>query len=374
MSPVASPRPAAGAASSGHAGVRSGFVRTRRQRRLRAGVAAGLFALVALDIAFRAGAFVQLEATLVVVYAIAALGQDLLMGRDGQISLGAAAFMAIGAFVTAGLDPASWAPFPVPLVLSALAGGVVGLGVGFIGLRFRGLYLALATLALQFIVAFAGQRYQGVNSGGMVVGIPHIGSLSLGSGRGLFLMLVVVLVLVILALSGIYGRAPGRAWAAIRQGEEAAAVAGVDVTKWKLLAFVSSSALTALGGSLYAYVIGTVSYVPFSLDLLISILTIVFVGGLGSISGALVGSVFVVMLPHWLNSLAAQVSSTSGFGSWLSSNAAELSIAVYGLALMVVLLFERGGLVGIVNRVLDAGRRRVAARHAVATQSGSEGA
>lgn len=353
------------------AGQQPAVVRTQRQRQLRIRVAVLLFTLLALDIVFRAGAFVQYEAALIVVYSIAALGQDLLMGRAGQISLGAAAFMAIGAFVTAGLDPTSWAPFPIPVIVSALAGGFVGLLVGVVGLRFRGLYLALATLALQFIVAFAGQKYQGTQAGGLIVGIPHIGSLTFGPGKGLLLMLLFMLVVVVAALGGLYGRAPGRAWAAIRQNEGAAAVTGVDVTKWKLLAFVASSAIIAVGGSMYAYVIGTVSYVPFSLDLAISVLTIVFVGGLGSISGALVGSVFVVMLPHWLQSLAAQLPSSGSTGSWLSNNSAELSVAVYGLALLIVLLFERDGLVGIVNRVLDAVVKRVRGRRAASTQSGA---
>lgn len=330
------------------------LTRTARQRRIRVVLAASIFVLVGTYAAFGASLFTQYEAALIVVYAISALGQDLLMGRAGQVSLGAAAFMAVGAFMTAALDKSSWAPFPVPIVISALAGGFIGLLVGVVGLRFRGLYLALATLALQFIVSFAGQRYQSSHSGGgLVVGIPKLWGITFSPGQSLLLMLFVVLLIVIVALSALYRRAPGRAWASIRQSETAAAVAGVDVRRWKLLAFVASSAVIAIGGSLYAYVLGTVSYVPFSLDLAVSILTIVFVGGLGSISGTLVGSVFVVMLPHWLQDLAGQLPTSGNVGNWISTNSSEMAIAIYGLALLVVLLFERDGLAGIVNRVLD---------------------
>jgi branched-chain amino acid transport system permease protein len=340
------------------------LIRTARQRRIRATLAGAIFVLAGTYAAFGASLFTQYEVALIVVYAIAALGQDLLMGRAGQVSLGAAAFMAVGAFMTAALDKVSWAPFPLPIVISALAGGFIGLLVGVVGLRFRGLYLALATLALQFIVSFAGHRYQGDTGGGLVVGIPKLGGLTFNPGQSLLLMLFVVLLVVIVALSALYKRAPGRAWASIRQSEAAAAVAGVDVRRWKLLAFVASSAVIAIGGSMYAYVLGTVSYVPFSLELAVSILTIVFVGGLGSISGALVGSVFVVLLPHWLQDLAGQLPTSGSVGTWISTNSSEMAVAIYGLALLIVLLFERDGLAGIVNRTLDrvvqwrAGRRR----------------
>lgn len=324
-----------------------------RPRRVRGWVAFALFAAAAADVLFGTSAFGQYEASLIAVYAIAALGQDWLMGRAGQVSLGAAAFMAIGAYSTGALDSASWAPFPVPTILAAILGGGVGLLVGITGLRFRGLYLALSTLALQFIVAFAGQRYQGSNEAGLNVPLPHLGPVNIGVGRGLLVMLLVVGGLVVVALRGMYDRAPGRAWAAIKQNEQAAAVAGVNVTKWKLLAFVGSSAVTAIGGSMYAYVVGNVTYVPFSLDLAISILAAVFVGGLGSISGSLIGAIIVVMLPTWLKDLASGLPASGGAGRWLAANSAELAIAIYGLVLLLVLLSGRGGVAGIVNSAVN---------------------
>ncbi|MGI5200182.1 branched-chain amino acid ABC transporter permease [Spirillospora sp. CA-108201] len=335
-------------------------------------VAVLLFAVMAVYAVFVADEFGQYQASLIVVYAIAALGQDRLMGRAGQVSLGAAAFMAVGAYVTARLSETSWAVFPVPILLSAMAGGAIGLIVGVTGLRFRGLYLALSTLALQFVVGFAAKKYQGNNEAGLFTEIPHLGGISLEPGRNLVALLVVVLAVLALALGGLYRRAPGRAWAAIRQNEGAAAVAGIDVRRWKLLAFVGSSAVIAVSGSLYAYVLGVVNYVPFSLDLAVSILVIVFVGGLGTISGTVIGAAFVVLLPHWLQTLPGQVGGGGSFGTWLNDHSPELAVAVYGLALVLVLLFERDGVVGLVRRGVDAAANAASRRRAARPASTEE--
>ena len=327
----------------------------RRDFDLRRGLGAVVFVLVALYILFGASSFDQFQAELVLVFAVAALGQDWLMGRAGQISLGAAAFMAVGAFVTARTSVESWAPFPVPILLSALAGGVIGLIVGLTGLRFRGLYLALSTLALQFIVSFAAERYQGKNEAGFIPAIPKLGSFEFDTTQRLNLLFLVVLALVLLALGGLYRRAPGRAWAAIRQNEVAAAVAGVDVRRWKLLAFVGSSAIIAVAGSLYAYQASTITYIPFNLNMAVSVLVMVFVGGLGSMTGAVIGAAFVQLLPHWIQNVTNDFHGSGDVSNWLSTNGAQLALAIYGLALLLVLLFERRGVVGILSRLGSLG-------------------
>jgi len=311
-----------------------------------------VYVVVAAYILFGASAFNQYQASLVLVFAVAAIGQDWLMGRAGQISLGAAAFMAVGAFTTARISNESWAVFPLPIIISAVFGCVLGLVVGLTGLRLRGLYLALSTLALQFIVAFAAERYQGSNEAGLTAAVPALGGFKFASVQRLNLLFLVVLALVVLGLGGVYRRAPGRAWAAIRQDEAAAAVAGVDVVKWKLLAFVGSSGIIAVAGSLYAYQAATVTYIPFDISLAVSILVMVFIGGLGSMTGAIIGAVIVELLPNWLQSITNQVQGGSGLSSWLQTNHAELALAIYGLALLLVLIFERGGIVGLLNRLL----------------------
>lgn len=369
----ASTPPASGSATSAEpAGSDGPRPSERRRPQPRRVVAVLLFAVLAVYAVFVADEFGQYQASLIVVYAIAALGQDWLMGRAGQVSLGAAAFMAVGAYVTARLSDTSWAVFPVPILVSAVAGGVIGLIVGVTGLRFRGLYLALSTLALQFVIGFAAKKYQGNNEAGLFTTTPHIGGITFEPGRNLVALLVAVLALLALALGGLYRRAPGRAWSAIRQDEGAAAVAGIDVRRWKLLAFVGSSAVIAVSGSLYAYVLGVVNYVPFSLDLAVSILVIVFVGGLSTISGTVVGAAFVVLLPHWLQALSGQVGGGGPFGAWLNDHSPELAVALYGLALVLVLLFEREGVVGLVRRGVDAAADAASRRRAARPATGEE--
>ena len=328
-----------------------------------------VFLLVAVYVLFGASEFNQYEASLVLVFAVAAIGQDWLMGRAGQISLGAAAFMAVGAYTTARLSTESWAPFPLPTIISAAFGCVLGLIVGLTGLRLRGIYLALSTLALQFIVAFAAQEYQGSNQAGFVAATPKIGGFAFGTVQRLNQLMLVVLALVILGLGGLYRRAPGRAWSAIRQNEAAAAVAGVNVVRWKLLAFIGSSGVIAVAGSLYAFQASTVSYVPFSIDLAVSILVMVFIGGLGSMTGAIIGAVFVELLPNWIQQATNHFQGNAGLSSWLQTNSAELALAIYGLALLLVLIFERDGVVGILNRVASLVARQ--ARRRIGTARGA---
>ena len=121
---------------------------------------------------------------IVIIYAISALGLEWLMGRTGQVSLGNAALMAVGAYTTAIVAPESWAPFPVPIVISALVGAVIGFIVGLPALRLRGVYLALATLALHFIVVFAADRYQKDTGSisGLSVPVAEIGGVRLRAG------------------------------------------------------------------------------------------------------------------------------------------------------------------------------------------------
>ena len=315
-----------------------------------------LFVSLGIYLCYGTATFQQYEYSLVIVFAIAALGQDWLIGRAGQISLGAAAFMAIGAYTTALVSEQSWGVFPLPVLCSLVAGGSVGLIIGVVGLRFRGLYLALSTLALQFIVAFAAQQYQG-DSPGLSVPFPSFFGVTITLGPGQIIMLLVVLGVTIVLLGGAYRRAPGRAWSAIQQNELAANVCGVNTVYWKLLAFVGSSAVIAVAGSMYAYVVGLVTYVPFSLDMAVAILVMVFVGGLRSMSGALIGAAIVQLLPTWLSDLGNHIHGGPGLTNWLSVNVDELAVAIYGLALILVLVLERDGIIGILRRLAASSSR-----------------
>jgi branched-chain amino acid transport system permease protein len=296
----------------------------------------------------------------IIIYAIGALGLDWLTGRAGQASLGNAALMAIGAYTTALTAAQSWAPFPVPVVFSALAGSVIGLMVGLPALRLRGLYLVLSTLALQFVVMGLGDYYQGRlgAQGGFRVAPPVLFGYTFTNGIPWILMLLVILIAVMFGLRNMYRGAPGRAWLAIKETEVGAATIGIDVIRWKLLAFVGSSALIAVAGSLFAYYTRVVAIDTFSLTFAISFVVMVILGGMGTMQGALLGAAIVGITPIALQQLTQSLPiSTPGY-RFLSANVFYLNDGLYGLILLLALLYVPGGLASIAAKVPRLSRAR----------------
>jgi ABC-type branched-subunit amino acid transport system ATPase component/ABC-type branched-subunit amino acid transport system permease subunit len=292
-------------------------------------------------------------ASTVAVIAIAAVGQEWLIGRAGQISLGGAALLAIGAYTTAFLQSVPVVgTFPVPILISGLVGAVVGLIIGLPALRLKGFYLLLSTLALQYIIQFIGSRLERSHPAGFAVNPIAIGSIQLG-GRNTFLLLCAVLLIVCWFLFNLHRNAPGRIWASLKESEIATATMGVSATRWKLLAFVGSSAITAGAGSLYGYVTGLISYQAFSLTLALSLLVMVFLGGVGSMSGAIVAAALVELLPTGLQRLSHALPGAGSISTWINNQHALLDNAIYGLALAIVLLYAPGGLTAIGRALRD---------------------
>jgi ABC-type branched-subunit amino acid transport system ATPase component/ABC-type branched-subunit amino acid transport system permease subunit len=317
-----------------------------------------LLVLAVLYVCFGASDSTVQIAGLIAIYAISALGLDWLMGRVGQVSVGNPAFMALGAYTTALVAPRSYAPFPVPLIAAGVVGGVVGLIIGLPALRFRGLYLALATLALFFIVGTLLEQYDTYtgNYDGRAVPPLKIGGYTFQPGVTYTLFLLAVLGLVALLLGGMYRRGPGREWRAIAESETAAGAIGVASVRMKLKAFVGSSALIAISGSLYAYYTQRASADTFaSLDLAVLIIAMIYVGGAGSRAGAVTGAVLLIALPDWLTTLSGNFSSSG----WLSSNISTINTGIYGLIVLLVLVFFPSGIVPLVLRLENAVRRRI---------------
>lgn len=305
---------------------------------------------------------------IVIIYAISALGLEWLMGRTGQVSLGNAALMAVGAYTTAIVAPESWAPFPVPIVISALVGAVIGFIVGLPALRLRGVYLALATLALHFIVVFAADRYQKDTGSisGLSVPVAEIGGARFVQGRSFFALLAIVLAAVVLVLANLYRHSPGRLWMSIRESELGASALGVAVTRWKLTAFVGSSALIAFSGSLLAYYSRSVSWETFSLDLAISFIVMIILGGMGWMSGAILGATLVTILPYITRSISDRIPDGTAVGSWLAENTYHLNYGLYGLVLILVLLYRPEGLAPALRDAAHWATTRLAHRDAAA--------
>ena len=308
------------------------------------------------------GPFINLIGQSCAVFAVAALGQSILMGSAGQVAFSGGAFMAIGAFTTGMLSGTPLEPFPLPLLAGALIGWIVGLVSGLPGLRFRGLYLLLASLALQFIVISLAHKYQAAyHPAGVVVPLLHLGPLDLSAGRALYFTLLVVLAAVYAAIWAVERTGVGLAWRALRESEVAAAVSGVDVTRWKLYAFAAGGAVTAMAGSLFSYVVGRADYQSYELTLSISLITMIFIGGIRSRLGALTGAVVITTLPYVLqNNLSGWLDGLGLGADWYTANQNHINAGLFSLLFLLVVLFEPHGIEGLLHRAerLLPGRRR----------------
>jgi branched-chain amino acid transport system permease protein len=298
-------------------------------------------------------------ASTVVVYAIAAIGQDWLIGRAGQVSIGGAAFMGIGAFTTVATTNTPLGHFPIPLIIAALSGAIVGVVVGLPASRLGGLYLVLTTLALQFVFGFVAQEYQGQRLGGIAAPKLSLFGADLGGPRAMFTVDVLLLVAVVVLLHNLYRYAPGNMWRAIRDDPLATGTMGISVARWRMLAFVGSSAVTALAGCMFAYLVEVVSYTTFTLDLGISLIVMVYFGGVGSPLGVIVGAAAVTYLPNLLTHLTNLAPSGSSTNTFLQNNSGTLESLVYGLILVLVLLLEPAGMAGLGTRLLALAARLI---------------
>jgi len=320
------------------------WVETRTQKTWLAILAVGLivFPLVA-------GAFLLDLANQVLLVSVGAVALMLLTGFAGQISLGHAGLLAAGAFTTGILFKEFGSPFWVTLPASAAVGAVIGLVFGLPSLRLRGLYLAVSTLALHFLVIHAGQEYETRrgHSTGVVIDPPSIAGWSLQDPRAWYFVLLAASIATVLFSLNLLRSKTGRAWRAIHGREGVAAALGIDVTWAKLSAFVVSCTITSVAGCLFAYYRGFVSAEAFSLFLTIQYVATVIIGGIGSILGALLGTVFVVLFPYAIEALMSAL----GFADRLSSLIFAINHAAFGLAMIAFLLFEPQGLVGIWRRV-----------------------
>lgn len=332
----------------------SGYFRTRYERDValldtRTQKAwAAMFALALLAYPFLAGPLALDLANQVLLGSVGAVALMLLTGYAGQISLGHAGLLAAGAFTTGILFKEFGAPFWVTLPASALVGGALGLVFGLPSLRLRGLYLAVSTLALHFIVIHFGSEYETRRgfSTGITIDPPAIGQWVLRDARAwYFVLLAAACATVFFSLNLLRSRT-GRAWRAIHGREAVAGALGISVHGAKLTAFVVSSMLTAVAGSLFAYFRGFVSVEAFSLFLTIQYVAMVIIGGLGSILGAILGTVFVTLFPYVIEWLMEAL----GVAGRLAALLFAVNYAAFGLVMILFLVFEPQGLVGVWRR------------------------
>ncbi|MCE2858663.1 MAG: branched-chain amino acid ABC transporter permease [Oxalobacteraceae bacterium] len=277
------------------------------------------------------------------IFSLAALGLNLLTGYAGQLSLGSAAFMAVGAFASYNF----MLRVPgIPLLLAFALGGLCAAGLGIIfglpSLRVRGFYLAASTLATQFFVVWALTKVQwftNYSSSGVITAqkLEILGFAFDTPMTKYLLVLGIVAVLALLAKNLVRSNI-GRCWMAVRDMDVAAEVIGIRLMHTKLLAFAFSSFYCGVAGALYAYAyLGTVEPEAYNLDLSFRILFMVIIGGLGSIMGSFLGAAFIVLLPTVLNMLAHAL----GISTAVASN---LELMVFGALIIFFLIVEPHGL------------------------------
>jgi branched-chain amino acid transport system permease protein len=239
-------------------------------------------------------------ANLVWIAVIGAIGLNILVGYTGQVSIGHGAFMSVGAYTAANLATRLDSPWPVNLLAGGLMAAAVGAVVGIPSLRIKGLYLAIATLAGQLIIEWTINHVTFI-SGGVQASIevprPRLGSMVLSSQRDMYFFLLVFVVLAIVGALNLVRSRVGRAFIAIRDQDIAAEIIGIDIFRYKLLAFAISSFYAGMTGVLYTYFLGIANYEQFQIGVSIDYLAMIIIGGLGSVLGSIFGAIFVTLLP-----------------------------------------------------------------------------
>jgi branched-chain amino acid transport system permease protein len=313
----------------------------------RAGLALLAVALAAFPLV--ASPFALDLACQVFLASVGALSLMLLTGYAGQISLGHAGLIAAGAFTVGILFREADAPFWITLPAAALVGALLGIVFGLPSLRLRGLYLAVSTLALHFVVVYAGGEYESRRgfSTGIVIDPPRLGGLSITDNRAWYFILLAAAAATLLVSINLLRSRTGRAWRAIRARETVAEALGIGIAGHKLLAFVISSAITAVAGALFAYYRGFVSVEAFSLFLTIQYVAMVIIGGMGSLLGALLGAAFVTVFPYVIERALLALPGAQTYAGQLFA----VNYAAFGLVMIVFLVLEPLGLVGIWHRI-----------------------
>jgi branched-chain amino acid transport system permease protein len=320
------------------------LVETRTER---VALAVLLVALTALP--FLATPFLLDLAAQVLLASIGALALMLLTGYAGQVSLGHAGLLAAGAFTVGILFKEVQAPFWVTLPSAALVGALLGVIFGLPSLRLRGLYLAVSTLALHFLVVYLGAEYETKRgfSTGIVVDPPTIAGRAITDARVWYFILLAATAGTLLLCLNLLRSKTGRAWVAIRANETVAEALGIGVAAHKLLAFVVSSAVTAVAGALFAYYRGFVSVEAFSLFLSIQYVAMIIVGGMGSLLGALLGAVFVTLFPYIIETAIRALPGAQRYAGMLFA----VNFSAFGAVMILFLVFEPLGLMGIWRRI-----------------------
>jgi branched-chain amino acid transport system permease protein len=276
--------------------------------------------------------------SLLAIYALVSMGLNLLMGYTGQIAAGHAGFLAIGAYFTALISAyLPWLPCLVTIILAGLFSGIIGFLLGIPILRLKGFYIAMATLAFGVVVSEIILQWSSVTGGdnGFSVPTARIGGFEFDSDFKLFYLIIPVTVIMTLLAKNLVRGYIGRAFIALRESEVAAQTIGVDLAKYKTIAFAISAFYTGVAGGLFAYLITYLSPDAFTIELSIDFIAMIVIGGMGSILGSIIGAVILTGMQQVLAGLL------------------DLQVLIFGLSLIVFMIFMPRGIVGMLADLKD---------------------
>ena len=274
---------------------------------------------------------------LAIIYSIAVLGLNVILGLTGQLNIAQAAFWGIGAYTAALLNTRLGWPFWATFLVAPSTAAAFGVILGFPTLRLSGRYLAMATIGFGIIINLILQNWKEFTGG--ADGIPGITSPVLGpfkfsTNASFYYLALVCLVLAALAQIKIKNSRMGRAFQAIKENELAAELSGVNTFKYRVIAFALCSAYGGLAGQLFAHRTKYVSAETFFLDMSILFICMLMIGGVGSIAGSIVGASLLTFIPEWLRFLQ---------GPW--------AMAIFGLAIIFIMVFMPDGLAGLARSI-----------------------
>lgn len=289
-------------------------------------------ALALVGYAIVAGGYIVTVVGFALIYAVFVTGLNIFMGYAGQASFGQNAFAAIGGYTSAVLTATYGWP-PVPAMLAGIAGAIIcAVIIGYPTLRLKGHYLAMATLAIGLIVYETTVHWQSITQGYMgISGIPPlgIGDFEIVSDRAQLIFLSIVVAISMGSAWLIRNSRFGRALVALSGSEDAARALGVDVARYKLAAFIVSATYASIAGSLFVHIVGFVSPEVFGMNMVILGFTMLYVGGIGTVVGPLVGAIVINLLPETFRALK------------------DYQDLVYGIALILLLIYAPGGLAAL---------------------------
>ena len=282
--------------------------------------------------------------SMIAITIVSVMGLNILTGYCGQISLGQAAFMMVGAYTAANLAIKLGMPFWVTIPAAGIVSALIGVIIGLPAARVKGFYLAMVTLGFQFIATYIVIHAEPLTGGvhGMMVSPPEVGGLVLDSEASIYYLIMAVTIVMVYLAKNIVRTRAGRALIAIRDNDLAAEIMGINLLRHKLLAFAVSSFYAGVAGALWCYYVLFINVEQFTLMDSIWQLGMIIIGGMGSIMGAIYGVLFIKLLQEGV--IASTPLLMGVFPAFKGQMLAASMLIVFGVIVVLFLVFEPRGI------------------------------